>query len=113
MVTLYGDTSPARDLDAKLEDIAERDEHGVPRYRHYRGREVPVYRAPKGLGVLDKSRNEDEWSMSLFVKQTFVDRWLTLLVASRELFISIHECKVGRSRWVRAIKLGTANPDDE
>jgi len=27
--------------------------------------------------------------------------------------MSLHECKVGRTRWVRGIELGTANPDEE
>ncbi|MGQ7829783.1 hypothetical protein [Altererythrobacter sp. Z27] len=113
LVTLYGDPSPAFDLDARLEDIAELDDHGSPRYRQYRGKEVPVYRPPKGLGVLGKVKGQPEWQTSLFVKPVLVDRWLTLLCSSRDLFMSLHECKTGRTRWVRGIELGTVNPEEE
>ena len=111
-VTLYGDVSPARDLDTRLEEIAELDEDRLPRYRKYRGREVPVYREPKGFGVLDKVRGEPEWRTSLFVKPTFVDRWLALLTSSDGLFISLHECKSSRKRWVRGIELRTSDPNE-
>lgn len=113
VVTLYGDPSPAFNLDARLEDIAELDAHGSPRYRTFRGKEVPVYRPPKGLGVIEKVRGEPLWQTSLFVKPVFVDRWLALLGSSRDLFISLHECKLGRKRWVRGVELGTANPEEE
>lgn len=79
----------------------------------YRGREVPIYRPPHGLGVIDKARGEPEWRTSLFVKPGFVDRWLALLGSSRELFISLHECRTGRKRWVRGIELITSNPEED
>ena len=113
VITLYGADTSVRDLDAKLEDIAEVDENRVPRFRTYRGREVPIYRPPRGLGLIDKARGEPEWRTSLFVKPCLVDRWQTLLGSSRKLFISLHECKAGRKRWVRGIELMTQNPDEQ
>jgi hypothetical protein len=110
-VTLYG--SPGRDLDARLKDLAELDEHGSPRYRTYRGREVPVYRPPRGLGVLHKVRGEPAWTTYLFVKPEFVDRWLALLGRTSGLFVNLRECKIGRDRWIRSIGLHTADPTEE
>ncbi|WAT19264.1 hypothetical protein OZN62_06785 [Aurantiacibacter sp. MUD11] len=112
-ITLYGEASPARDLDARLADITALDKHGAPRFRTYRGREVPVYKPPDGLGVLDKAKGEPLWRTSLFIKPWLVEQWMALLGSSRDLFISLHECKVGRKRWVRGIELGTANPEEE
>ncbi len=57
--------------------------------------------------MLDKVRGEPEWHTSLFVKPALVDRWLALLGSSRDLFMSLHECKIGRTRWVRGIELVT------
>ena len=112
-ITLYGGGSPVRDLDARLKDLAELDAHGSPRYRKYRGREVPVYRPPPGLGVLDRVRGEPTWRTYLFVKPTFADRWLALLVGTSGLFIALHECRTGRSRWIRGIGLHTADPTED
>ena len=112
-VTLYGGESPVHDLNARLKDLAELDEHGSPRFRKYRGREVPVYQPPSGLAVLDKVRGEPAWRTYLFVKPAFVDQWLALLTASSGPFIGLHECRAGRSRWVRGIGLDTADPSEE
>jgi hypothetical protein len=110
-ITLYGSSGP--DLDARLKDLAELDAHGSPRYRTYRGREVPVYKPPFGLGVLNKVRGEPAWTTHLFVKPVLVDRWLALLGTTKNLFIELHECKVGRDRWVRSIGLQTTDPMEE
>ena len=111
-IWLYGDSSPARDLDAKLEDLAERDEYGAPRYRKYRGRDVPIYKPPAGFGLLDKVRGEPAWHTSLFVKAWLVEQWLSLLTTQTGLFVGLHECKAKRTRWVRRIELHTADPTD-
>jgi hypothetical protein len=110
-VTLYG--SQDRDLDARLKDLAELDEHRSPRFRTYRGREVPVYKTPLGLGLLDKVRVEPAWRTYLFVKPVFVDRWLALLGTTTGLFVELRECKVGRDRWIRSIGLQTTDPTED
>jgi len=65
--TIYGDDTPSHHRDAKLKDVQARDKYGSPQYRTYHGREIPVYVAPKGLGMLDKVRGEASWRAWLFV----------------------------------------------
>jgi hypothetical protein len=41
-VTIYGDNLGSGDVRATLRDVQERDEHGSPKYRQYRGRQIPI-----------------------------------------------------------------------
>lgn len=49
--TIYGDDLGPRNLRATLKDAQARDEHGSPKYRSYRSRQVPIYTPPKGIGL--------------------------------------------------------------
>jgi hypothetical protein len=60
-LTLHGDDAPSNRIAITLKDIQVRDEYQAPKYRTYRGREVPLYQPPKGLGLLDKARGERQW----------------------------------------------------
>jgi hypothetical protein len=55
-LTIYGDDAPSLRHNATLRDAQARDERGSPQYRAYRGRQIPVYDCPKGLGLLHKVR---------------------------------------------------------
>jgi len=57
-LTIYGDDAPSRKLSASLKDVQARDKHGSPMYRNYRGREIPIYDPPKGMGLLEKVRGD-------------------------------------------------------
>jgi hypothetical protein len=111
-IMLSGEDTPVRNLDCKLSDLAELDEIGSPQYRTYRGRDVPIYEPPPGLGVLNKVRGAPSWSAFLLVKPSMIEQWLTLLTTHSDLFISLHECRANRTRWVRRIQLGTADPTE-
>jgi hypothetical protein len=80
-LTLYGDASPSRGIYAKLKDAQLRDKYGAPKYRTYRGRDIPVYDAPKGLAVLDKVRGKSEWTAWITVTPRLVSDMLGLLGA--------------------------------
>ena len=112
-VTVSGVASPSHDVYSKLKDIHARNEHGSPRYRTYRGIEIPIYVPPKGLGLLDKVRGESRWIAWLFVPPRFVSDLLALLGQQSRLFLSLHEYKNGRSRWVRGVTLQTTDPEEE
>ena len=62
-VTIYGDDSPSRGAQAKLKDAQVRNEHGSPQYREYRGGLIPVYKLPPGLGLIDKVRGKEAWTV--------------------------------------------------
>lgn len=110
---VYGDDARSRQLDTKLKDTQARDKHGSPQYRSYRGREIPVYGAPKGMGLLDKIRGEPRWTAWLHVMPGFMNDALVLLGQKRDLFLTIHECKIERARWVRRVTLQTHDPQEE
>lgn len=112
-LTIYGDDAPSRRLDAKLKDAQARDKHGSPQYRSYRGREIPVYSPPEGMGLLDKIRGERSWTAWLHAAPRFVSDALTLLTLRKDLFLTIHERKIERTRWVQGVTLQTSDPREE
>ena len=112
-LTLYGTDAPSHRLGTKLKDVQARDEHGSPQYRKYRGREIPVFIAPKGLGLLDKVRGETSWNGWIFASPRFVTDALVLLGRPETLFIAIHERKIDRARWIQRISLQTTDPAEE
>jgi hypothetical protein len=112
-LTIYGDDTPSRRHNAVLRDAQARDERGSLQYRTYRGRQIPVYNPPKGLGLLQKVRGEPRWTGWLFVPTRSVNDMVVLLSHGRDLFVAIHERKDGRSRWVQGMTLQTRDPAEE
>ena len=112
-LTLYSDDSPARWLRATLKEAQLRDKNGMPKYRTYRGREIPVYDAPKGLAVLDKVRGKPEWSAWINVKPRMVAETLLLTGQNRQLFLTLQEWKFERKHWIRSFGLQTTNPEGQ
>ena len=113
VVTLYGDDAPSRHLDRTLEDVQVRDEYGSPQYRDYRGRQIPVYEPPGGLGYLEKIKGEERWTAGLFVAPRIVSDMLVLLGHERALYLAIHERKENRTRWIQGLTLQTVDPEEE
>lgn len=112
-LTIRGTEAASHHLKAKLKDIHARDQYGSPKYRGYRGRQIPIYEPPKGLGLIDKVRGEKRWTAWLFVTPRFVNDLLVLLGHQRKLFLSLHERKVDRSRWVQGVTLQSNDPAEE
>lgn len=102
-VTIYGDNLGSGDIRATLKDVQERDEYGSPKYRQYRGRQIPIYKPPPGMGRIDKIRGEQRWTAWLRVSPRFTSDALALLSNGRALFLAIHERKTNRTRWVREL----------
>ena len=112
-LTVYGDDSPSHKHDATLASAQVRNEYGSPQYRSYRGRQIPIYRPPGGLGVLHKVTGEPRWSLWTFVPTRFATDTILLLGRRSPLYLNIHERKEGRTRWVRSISLETTPPDED
>lgn len=112
-LTVYGDDARSRRHNTTLKDAQTRDEHESPQYREYRGRQIPVYNPPNGLGLLEKVRGEPRWIAWLFVAPRFVNDALVLLGQGRNLFLAIHEHREKRARWIQAVSLQTADPEEE
>jgi hypothetical protein len=110
-VILRGDDAPSTDVHLKLSDVHERDEYRSPRYRSYRGREIPVFKTVPGFGVLNK--NGREWNAWLTVAPRLVSDMLTLLGTGRKLYLSLDERKEQRLRWIRGLALRSTDPAEE
>ena len=112
-VTIYDDDAPSRGVYAKLKDAQVRGEYGEMKYREYRGRLIPIYKPPSGLGVLDKVRGEQRWTAWVNLAPRLVSDMLILLGHERQLYLGIHERKAGRSRWIHSLSLQTTDPAEE
>lgn len=104
-LTIYGDDAPSRRLNLRLKDVQARDKHGVRQYRLYRGREIPVFDHPSGLGLLNKIRGERRWTAWAHVAPHFVNDALSLLGCEKNLFLAINERKKDRTRWLQSVGL--------
>lgn len=97
-------------FEARLSDRHAKDEDGGLVYRRVRGEDVPVYDVPDGIGLIEKVRGEKRWSGFCWASPRTVSDMLTLLPKARPLYISIHERKVGRTRWINGLSLQTSHP---
>lgn len=111
--TIYADNLGAGDIRATLRDVQARDEYGSPKYRSYRGRQVPIYISPKGMGLIDKIRGEPRWTAWLHVWPCFASDALVLLGNGRPLFLAVHERKHERTQWIQSLSLQTTDPAEE
>ncbi|RWH76836.1 MAG: hypothetical protein EOQ86_19595 [Mesorhizobium sp.] len=112
-LTIYGSDSDSRRVSATVKDVQERDEHASPKYRQYRGRQIPIYNPPSGMGLIDKIRGEPRWTAWLRVPPRFTSDALALLSDGRTLFLAIHERKKDRARWIQSVRLQTIDPAEE
>ena len=109
-ITVYSDDSVSGQLDLRLKDVQVRDEYGSPEYETYRGQQIPVYKDVKGLALLNKVRGESAWSSWISSSPRMLSDMLMLLQTERQLYISVHEVKESRNRWIRGIELQTIDP---
>ena len=110
---ILSEARPSSNLDLMLKDIHKRNEYEAPEYRPYRGKQIPVYDPPNGVGLIDKVRGKDAWTSWIFVKPGFVSDALRLLALDKQLYLSVHERKEGRSRWVQNVSIQTEAPEAE
>jgi hypothetical protein len=113
-VTVRGEAIHAGDFNLTLRDVQKRDAHGVPVYRTYRGERLPIYQPPPGIAFIERRRGEAIWDLGVFVAPRLVSDMLVLLAQPhRPLFLSLHEKKLGRQRWIESIGLQTTDPAEE
>lgn len=112
-LTIYTDDAPSGRIHATLNAMHERDEDFSPKYRTYRGKQVPVFRKPPGFGLLDKVRGEPRWTAWLQVVPRYMSDLLVLLGQDRQLYVMLHERKEKRVRWVQGMSLQTTDPAEE
>lgn len=112
-LTIYGSNSTPRRIEATVKDVQARDEHGSLKFRSYRGRQIPIYNPPSGMGLIEKVRGEARWVAWLHVSPLFASDALALVNAGRSLFLAIHERRRKRVRWIQGVGLQTTDPAEE
>ncbi|TKB20412.1 MAG: hypothetical protein E5V75_04910 [Mesorhizobium sp.] len=112
-LTMYGSNSDSRRVGATVKDVQARDEHGSLKFRSYRGRQIPIYNPPSGMGLIDKVRGEPRWTAWLRVSPAFASDALALIYSGRSLFLAIHERRRKRVRWIQGVSLQTTDPAEE
>lgn len=65
------------------------------------------------IGNIQRQRNTKNWVGWCWLPPQIVSDMLTLLIQTKPLYISIHELKTGRKRWIVGLSLQTADPDEE
>jgi len=109
-ITLHGDDSPSSETHATLKDIAVLDQYGSPTYREYRGRHIPVYKLPSGLGLIEKVRGEPAWTAWAKLPRRALTDMAAILAPGRQLYLEVQERKSDRVRWVNSIAIQTFDP---
>ena len=112
-LTFYSADAPSHNLSATLQDLQTRDKNGIPQYREYRHKQVPVYAPPKGLAFVEKTRGELRWTAWIATSGRFLNDMLAILRLDRRLFMTIHERKEDRRSWIQSISLQTEDPTNE
>ncbi|MER8687981.1 hypothetical protein [Mesorhizobium sp. M1136] len=112
-LTIYGSHSDSRRIKATVKDVQARDERGSRKFRSYRGRQIPIYNPPSGMGLIEKIRGELRWTAWLRVSPLFASDALALVNSGQSLFLAIDERRAKRARWIQGVSLQTTDPADE
>jgi hypothetical protein len=97
----------------KLNDLRVRNQRGLLVHRTRRGSQIPVYKRPPGIALIEKRRGVPVWTMWLTTEPALVHDMLTLASTGRALYLSVQERKVDGHRWAMSFGLQTTNPADE
>lgn len=99
----------------KVKDIRVRGKDNLPAYRLYGRRQIPVYECPLGISTFERIRGANTWYATLSVLDRTVSDILAVLAlsASRPIYISVHEHRHQRERWIRELYVQTKDPADE
>lgn len=113
VMTIYGSEIRTGDFDLTLSDCHVLDERSIPKFKKVRGKEVPIYDVPKGLGTIEKQRGIALWSGCLWVSPQGITNMLNLLPNVTPLYMFIHERNIERNRWIVGFTLQTSDPAEE
>ena len=112
-VVFRGSEIHAGEHSLTLKDFQARDKHGVHVYKQYRGESIPVFEPPPGIAVINKRRGENAWDSWVCVNKQIINDILITLTHISPVYISIHEKKKDRQRWIQSISVQTSNPEEE
>lgn len=94
-----------------LKDFPVLDKHGLRKYKKLTHHSVPLYDPPTSIGFIERSGGDADWQCNAFIPGETISDMITLLVSKhRPLYVSIHEVKEGRNRFVRSVSLQMSHP---
>jgi hypothetical protein len=97
----------------KVKDIHATDKDDLRVYRTRYGRNMPVFNVPRGIATLERRRDDRVWSAWVTVEPNLVTDMLIVLSLNRQSYLSIHEKRFERRRWIRDLSLQTTDPSTE
>lgn len=112
-LTVYGRELNEGEFTLTLADCHVRDDKGLLQYRKRGDKRVPLYKVPKGIGLLDRQRRTRIWAGTVWVSSRVVSDMLTLLPHVSPLYVAIQELRVERNRWITSLTLQTTDPSEE
>lgn len=104
-----------RAREPRVRDIRARGKDNLPAYRQHGSRQIPVYECPLGFSTFDRIRGANAWHTALSVPECTASDILAVLAqsASRPIYVSVHEHRYQRERWIRELYVQTKSPADE
>lgn len=111
VITLRGSPSPV-EFARTVADIQQRDADGMPRYRTYRGYQVPIFECPKGVARLRRERRADTWKAWMYVPESYIDNCLAILRTKAARYIYIHEHIIEKERWINSFSVQSNDPTE-
>ena len=96
-----------------LKDTLQVDSEGMTKMVKKKGAYYPVYNVPPGIATLEKVRGENRWHAWIFAAPDYTRDSLILLSSGKKTYVSIHERKVERRRWIQSLSLQTTDPLEE
>ena len=109
-ITLYGTDQKDERFSLKLKDCHVIDDKWQHMYKKVKGKEVPVYAVPDGVGYIDKQRGVNNWSGFTWVPPRIVTDMLTLLPHIKPLYLELHILKRDRLYTMVGLSLQNNNP---
>lgn len=95
-----------------LGDCVVRNKDGSPSYRTIRGFREPQYRLPTGVAVIEKARGNDRWSSFVQLPDGQMAFVMQMLHCSKPVYVSFHEMRENRRRWMLQFEMSHRHPDD-
>lgn len=103
----------AYEFSTTLEDFQARDDRGLLQYQSYRGENIPIYAAPVGIARLQRERGANAWNAWFWVQPSLASDMLCLLTQVKPLYVTLHERKAGRDRWIEGFSHQTSKLGEE
>lgn len=99
------------DIPLTLKDFQRIGEDHSPEYKSIRGVSVPVYDPPNGMSVTTKRHGEPIWDVWMQYPPGTITDMLILLSHTTPLYLTLHETKKEKKRWIQSLTLQTTIPE--